>query len=55
MRNEDFKKLLSAHNSSILAHGLTPISERAFRSLLGLIVEAFPEIAEEVLFPNLEW
>lgn len=54
-RQEEILKLLSARNSSILAHGFTPISERAFRSLLGLIVEAFPEVAEEVPFPKIEW
>lgn len=54
-REEEFQKLLSARNTSILAHGLTPISEQTFRKLLDGLIEAFPEIGEEVPFPRLVW
>ncbi len=53
-REEDFRKLLSARNASILAHGSTPVSENAFTRLRDLLREAL-DLRETITFPQLRF
>ncbi len=51
---EEFRKLLSARNDSILAHGQTPVSESTYMEFHGYICDNF-EIIENVQFAKLEF
>ncbi len=50
---EEFNKILSARNHSILAHGVQPVSGSTFTQFLGLIRNTF-SLTETVVFPVLE-
>jgi CRISPR-associated protein (TIGR02710 family) len=51
-RHSDFRKILSARNQSILAHGLQPVMASSYGSLRDLICQAF-DLQETVPFPQL--
>jgi hypothetical protein len=51
-RKEDFLKIISARNNSILAHGITPVNKKAFDHMRDLIRQTF-KIEETVSFPRL--
>jgi CRISPR-associated protein (TIGR02710 family) len=53
-RKEEFEKILSARNSSILAHGDRPIGKAGYESLRRLLGSAF-EIQRAVRFPRLSF
>ncbi len=50
----DFLKIINARNDSILAHGITPVSKKAFEHLRDLIRQTF-RIEETVSFPRLRF
>ena len=50
---EDVKKLQSARNNSILAHGVEPTSEKGYNKMLKLVRE-LSGINEKIQFPRLE-
>ena len=51
-RKADFLKIISARNNSILAHGVIPVSKKAFEHMRDLIRQTF-KIEETVSFPRL--
>lgn len=52
-RHQDFLKVLSARNQSILAHGFQPVTQEGFNSLKKLLRSAFG-LTETVAFPKLD-
>lgn len=51
---QELKNLLAARNSSILAHGSTPISKETYERFEKLLRELFLE-GELIVFPKLDW
>jgi CRISPR-associated protein (TIGR02710 family) len=51
---DTFKKILSARNDSIMAHGLNPISRKTYENFSHIIQELFVK-GELIEFPVLQW
>lgn len=51
---EEFRKILSARNESILAHGQNPVSGSTYERFYSYICDNFDEIKENVQFAKLE-
>ncbi|MGQ0794191.1 MAG: TIGR02710 family CRISPR-associated CARF protein [Deltaproteobacteria bacterium] len=56
-REEDMKKILAARNSSILAHGLSPVSKETFEKLVSILEKFLRHTGADykVEFPKLGW
>jgi hypothetical protein len=51
---EDFKKIQSARNNSILAHGVNPIGKHTYERLSEL-VGSLLTVKQQVEFPRIDW